>query len=40
MREKHRELEEYSTAEGDSLKTENLKLREELSVLNHNYNER
>lgn len=40
LRDKQRELEEYSTAENDQLRTENVRLREEIAVLSKNSNER
>lgn len=40
LRDKHRELEEYSSAENDQAKTENIRLREEIAVLSKNSSER
>lgn len=40
LREKHLELEDYSSAEVEQLKLENLRLREENNVLSKNNSER
>lgn len=40
LREKQRELEDYSSAENDQARTENIRLREEISVLSKNGSER
>lgn len=40
VREKQREIEEYTGIEGENARSENLKLREELAVLARNNSER